>query len=279
MITSNSLSREEYLRKKRNRRFIKLGFVLFLLLGLFALVVYGSHRKEVRITRAYLFGGVLLTEEEVEKKTLSFLSGSYFWLFPKNNTFLFPKSKLQDYLRENFKRIDTINIKKKGLTAISIEIKERKPYAVWCKGIAEKTEEEIEECFFMDQNSTIFAPAPNFSGDAYFKYYGVVSGENPIGKEYIASTTKFIDISDFVANVKSLSLKPLYIIDKGSNDFSMVLNGGGQIYFDTKESLYKTAQNLSALLKTEALMNLDKNNLPVEYIDLRFGNKLFYKLR
>ena len=279
MITSNSLSREEYLRKKRNRRFIKIGVLIFLLLLLVGLVSYASHRKEVRITRVYLFDGVLLTEEEVEKKSLSFLEGSYLWLFPKNNTFFFPKDKLADYLKENFKRIDTISIKKKGLTAISIYIKERKPYAVWCKGLPNKTDEEIEECFFMDQNSTIFAPAPNFSGSAYFKYYGVVSGESPIGKEYIASTTKFVDISDFVANVKSLSLKPLYIVEKGNDDFSLVLSGGGEIYFDTKESLYKTAQNLSALLKTEALVGLDKNNLPVEYIDLRFGNKLFYKLR
>lgn len=279
MITSNALSREEYLKKKRKRSLVKIGFFIFLFFVFMGLLVYGAHRKEVRITRAYLSGGVLLTEEEVEQKTLEYMSGSYFWIFPKNNTFLFPKDKLQDYLKENFKRIDTIVIKKKSLNSLSITITERKPFAVWCKGLPEKTGEEVEECFFMDQNSTIFSGAPNFSGDAYFKYYGQIDGDIPIGKEYIASTTKFLDISDFVSNVKSLSLKPQYIIEKGNDDFSLVLSGGGQIFFDTKVSLYTVAQNLSSLLKTDALVGLDRNNLPVEYIDLRFGNKLFYKLR
>ncbi len=279
MITSNSLSREEYLRKKRKRRVLKISFFIFLFFLFVGLVVYTSHRKEFRVTRVYLSGGVLLTEEEIEKKSLEFLSGYYFWMFPKNNTFIFSKDDLEVYLKENFKRVDTVIIKKKGLTALSVEIKERKPFAVWCKGLAEKSEGEIESCFFMDQNSTIFSEAPNFSGDAYFKYYGDLGVESPIGKEYVASTTKFMDISDFVVNVKSLSLKPLYIVVKGEDYFSMVLSGGGYILFDTKESLYVVVQKLSALLKTDELANLDRSNLPLEYIDLRFGNKLFYKLR
>ncbi|HEY0220883.1 MAG TPA: hypothetical protein VGC58_01535 [Candidatus Paceibacterota bacterium] len=278
MITSTSLSREEYLRKKRKRKIIKYSLFFFLFILLIGLISYVSHRKELRLGRVYLFGGVLLTEEEVQEKTLLFLSGSHFFIFPKNNTFLFPREDLESYLKEFFKRIDTIIIKKKGFTALSVEIKERKPYAIWCKGLPEKTEGEIEECYFMDQNSTIFAPAPNFSGDAYFKYYGEV-GDSPIGKEYIASSTKFIGISDFVTNIKTLSLRPQYILEKGEDDFSMVLSGGGQIYFDTKESLYKVVQNLSALLKTPELAPLNRENLPVHYIDLRYGNKLFYKLK
>ena len=234
-------------------------------------------KKKFRINQVSLTGGVILTEKEKQNSNLKFMDGSYCLLFQKNNTFLFPKDKLEDHLKENFKRIDTIEISKKGLTALSIEIKERTPFAVWCKGLPSSL--DIEDCYFMDNNSTIFAKAPNFSGDAYFKYYGDVSLGDPIGIEYMASSTKFAEISDFVKNVETLSIRPIYIIEREDDDFALVLSGGGQVYFDTKESLYKTAQNLSALLRTDGLKNLDRENLPVEYIDLRFGNKLFYKLK
>lgn len=277
MVISNLTHREEYLKRKRKKRIAYIGIFFLFLIILVVLGSYLSHRKEFRISKVSLAGGVLITQEEVQKRTLDFLSGSYFWLFPKNNAVLYSKSRLEKNLKENFKRIDTINIKLNGFQNLSININERKPQALWCKG--EPKDMHDEECYFMDLNSTIFAKAPNFFGDAYFKYYGLISEDNPIGLEYITPSTKFFEITDFVQSVRSLSLKPQYILSKDGGEFLMTLSGGAQIFFDTRESLTKVSANLEALLRTEELLNLDKSNLPVEYLDLRFGNKLYYKLK
>lgn len=278
MPISNLPHREEYLRKKRKRRIIRVSIALVSFIAFVALVSYVSHRKELRINRVNLFGGVLITEDEIQKETFKYLDGKYFYLFPRNNALIYPKSKLEDYLKSTFKRIDNIDISQKGFQRLSITISERKHFAVWCKGLPGLDTLE-EECYFMDKNSTIFAPAPNFSGDAYFKYYGSIQNASPVGQEYMASSTLFFDISNFVKSVKELSLKPLYVQSKGNDEFVIKLSGGGEILFDTKDSLSKVAENLNLLLKTPELSKFDKSTLPVEYIDLRFGNKLFYKLK
>ncbi|MDQ5969058.1 MAG: cell division protein FtsQ, partial [Patescibacteria group bacterium] len=180
MISTNSLSHEEYLRKKRKKKLWKFGGFLFAVILLIGLSSYLSHRIEVRIRSVELSGGVLVTQDDVEDTSLKYLEGSYFWLYPKNNVFWYPHDELEQYLKENFRRIDTITIERNGLQTLVIKIKERKPFALWCERqstsvVASSTEvvsdtKKQEECYFIDQNSTVFAKAPIFSGDAYFKY-------------------------------------------------------------------------------------------------------------
>ncbi len=294
MISTSSLSHEEYLRKKRKKKFRKFGIFFFSLIFLIGVSSYLSHRPEVRISKVELNGGILVTGEEVQFKALSYMNGSYMWLYPKNNALWYPHDDLEKHLKENFKRIDTININRKGFETLVVNIKERKPFAIWCNrleasesSLASTTDETLdtkkqkEDCYFIDQNSTIFAKAPTFSGDAYFKYYGLVGSTteySPIGREFISSTTKFADISAFVSKTKELKIKPMYIEAKENGEFSMFIAGGGEIYFDTRESLSIVGQNLEALLRTPAFAS-STGNLPIEYIDLRYGNKLFYKLK
>ena len=285
MIATKSLSHGEYLRKRRNKKLWKIGVALFLIILIIGLTSYLSHRSEVRISKVELNGGILVTQADLESRTLEYMYGSHFWLFPRNNALWYPHAGLEKYLKETFKRIDTIDISRKGLQTLVIDIKERKPFALWCNSPSVSTttpitENDAEDCYFLDQNSTIFAKAPTFSGDAYFKYYGILSESevSPIGKEYMASTTEFTAISNFVSSIKEFSIRPLYLIAKSDDEFSLVVSGKGEIYFNLKESLSITSQNLKALLRTPTFASTT-GDLPVEYIDLRYGNKLFYKLK
>ncbi|MFZ2522436.1 MAG: hypothetical protein WAX44_00670 [Minisyncoccia bacterium] len=289
MPISNLTHREEYLRKKRKQRQIKLGLSVLLVIIFISAFSYISHRSEFRISKIKLSGGVLVTEEEVGKKSKEYLEGSYLWLFPKDNFFWYSKTGLNNHLKESFKRIEEIDISLTGFKTLIVSIRERKPYAIWCNTVPGRDNATIEgvisevasleNCYFIDQNSTIFAMAPNFSGDAYFKYYGIISGESILGKEYMASSTLFRDINIFVSKIKELSLNPLYIVGNDNGEFTLTLSGGTEIYFDTAESLTKVYDNLEALLKTPDLNLTNDGDLPVQYIDLRYGNKLFYKLK
>ena len=267
-MVSPLLHHEEYLKKKRNKKLFRFGAISVLIIFIIGSSSYISYRPSIRISKIELIGGVLITEEEIDSATSSFLNDSYLWLFPKNNFLLYPKTNLEKYLKQTFQRIDTIDIKRKNFDTLVMDITERKPIATWCNGIS--------ICYFMDSNSTIFSLAPDFSGDAYFKYYGLISAENPIGMQYLASTTEFISITQFVEKIKNLSLKPTYMIAENKGEFTLVLSSGGKIYFDTKLSPIKTADNLTALLQTPVL---SQNLYKLDYIDLRFGNKLFYKLK
>lgn len=267
----NLPQREEFVRRKRKRRIIKASIIFSVFVFFIALSSFIAHRPSLRISKVELTGGVLVTEKEVQSKTLEYLSGSYFWLYPKNNAFFYPRKALKQYLSDSFKRIDTIDLNLKNFKVLTVKITERKPVAVWCE-----KKDETEDCYFIDQNSTIFAEAPIFSGDAYFKYYGPVQGDSLIGSEYIASTTVFGEINKFVESIKKLALHPQYVVAKGKDEFSLIIAGGGEILFDTKRPLTTASENLEVLISTPPLSK-GLNNL--DYIDLRYGNKLFYKLK
>ena len=106
-----------------------------------------------------------------------------------------------------------------------------------------------------------------------------MAGATPIGNYYISSSTQFEEITDFVKKIKQLGLGPQYIVAKAGEEFSLVISGDGEIYFDMKEPLSKAEQNLEALLRIPELAKNIAGIMPVDYIDLRYGNKLFYKLK
>ncbi len=283
MITSNTLPtlREEYLKKKRNKKLFYYGVVVFLFIIIFFISAYIARRPELSVSKVELSGGVLVTQQEIESSALQYLEGDYLWFFPIANSLWYPKSGLEKYLKESYGRIDTIDISSKDLTTLQIHITERKPVALWCKKINEIGESGAvsvrDDCYFMDSNSVIFAEAPTFSGDAYFKYYGLVEASDPVGQSYLASSTEFSIISSLVLATQKLSLRPQYLLARGEGEFSIVIFGGAEIYFDLKKPIVNTIENLEALLEND--FPKTRENLPVEYIDLRFGNKLFYKLK
>ncbi|MEI6843105.1 MAG: hypothetical protein WCK48_01160 [bacterium] len=287
-----SLQHDEYNRKKRNKKLINIGLAFLIFLILIGTASYISYRPSIRISKVELVGGVLVTQPDVEKETLRYLYGSYFfWLFPRGNSFIYPRGALETFLKNKFKRIDKINIKRKGFTTLVVEINERKPFALWC-GESKTSKSALalassspevpadEHCYFMDNNSTIFADAPTFSGDAYFKYYGPVSTSSPLlGSEYISSTTEFTDLADFIASLKTMSVDPTYLSANNENEFTLVLSSGAKIFFDMREPLSKASGNLGALLRTLVTATNTDPTTNIDYIDLRFGNKLYYRLK
>jgi hypothetical protein len=137
----------------------------------------------------------------------------------------------------------------------------------------------IPHCYFIDTTGYVFSGAPDFSGDVYFKYYGLVPSESVVGSSYLASSDTFSQLNDFVNAVKALHITPLYIVAEDQNNFTLYIYGGGKIIFDNHDPFSKTAEHLQILLQTENLVPQKNGELLVDYIDLRYGNKLYYKVR
>ena len=229
-------------------------------------------------------GAVILSASEIESKSLDFVSGNYYYIFGKSNALLYPKNELQFFLLNQYPRIKDVRISLSDHQTIHIELSEREPIALWCNNtkaeIASSTDPNLApSCYFLDKNGFVFSQSPYFSGDAYFKYYGLVPFESPIGSSYLSSSDTFTELSSFVSSVKDLKITPLYIIAQNQHEFTMYIYGGGRIIFDDNVPLTKTADNLQLLLQTANLVPQKDGELLVDYIDLRYGNKLYYKFR
>lgn len=267
----------EYAKQKRKTLLIKWGvffFVFVLVLGLF---IWLSGLQRIQIDMVNISGATVLSTDVLESTVRYELQGKYLWAFPKTNVFLYPRSHIEKSLLTSFPRIKTVTLSTADNHILSVSLTEREPFALWCD--TPPTDNLVSQCYFLDTDGFVFAHAPQFSGNAYFKYYGFLPYEAPIGSYYLSSTTRFHELSGFVENAQKLGITPLYMSAQDIDSFELFVFGGGKILLDTRESLEKVFERFSALLKTPNLVPKKGGELLVEYIDLRFGNKMFFKPR
>ena len=191
-----------------------------------------------------------------------------------------------DILSDRFKRLKDINITSKDGKILEISVSERIPEYIWCGEGLPETGADIETCYFLDNTGFIFDEAPYFSGEVYFKFFGKVTTENDISSGVYFSETNFHKFISFKKLLEDMKLKPvaLYIMDNGEvkvylSDLSP-LPMGPEIIFKVDFDFQKIAENLQAALTTEPLQTDFKNKYSsLLYIDLRYGNKVYYKFR
>ena len=264
-------------QKKQTRKIliIRLSIFFCVCLVLLGLSVWLSRLQSIQIDTVTVSGATVLPVQNLEQEAKNVLVGTYAFMFPKTNVFIYSQEDVERVLSKKFPRIQTFRSTIIDNHILSITVTEREPFALWCDTIP--TDSIIPQCYFLDKDGFVFDHAPQFSGDAYFKYYGILPYEAPIGSYYLSSTTRFHELSGFVENAKNLNITPLYMTAKDQNSFELYIFGGGKILFDATENLSKVSERLSALLKTQNLVPREGGELLVEYVDLRFGNKMFFK--
>jgi hypothetical protein len=264
-------------KQKTKRISLKVKILIFLVLFLLLVtgLVFLSNWQKVSITNIFIPNISVLDEKEVKQKADSFISTKFLYFFSRKNLLLYKKEDLVKYLEKEYPRIKNIKIESEGLNSLILEFSFREPHSLWCDNLP--SEDLVSKCYFLDQTGFVYDKSPQFSGDVYFKYYGILPYNSPIGSYFLKDQNKFKDLGEFIKEAKKLQITPLHIIALNENEFEMYLFGGGKIIFDTNEPLLKTKERLSILLKTEGIFEKEKGVLNVEYIDLRFGDKLFYK--
>ena len=260
---------------ERRRLFIKR--IIVVLIILIILITVGTvlflRMERIQIRETNIEGTNIIDKEEVNNIVNTSLSGNYLWLIPKSNTFLYSLKDLNNNLIKKFPGIYSLNINREGFKKISIEIEERKPQALWCKD----GNEEIPECYFVDSTGKVFASAPYFSGNVYFIYKGELSKEDPLGAQiFIPEDFSLFQI--FIKQIKSkLELSIVGVELKNQGDFDLLLSSGTKIMLNKKNSYEDMYNNIDTILKSQQLSssNLDS----IDYIDMRFGNKVYYKAK
>jgi hypothetical protein len=134
----------------------------------------------------------------------------------------------------------------------------------------------------MDQKGYIFDEAPYFSGNVYFKFYGPNGGDpaNPVGTYFLKD--KFDEIAEFKDTLKEFGMNPadFWLDENGDANISLSSGPGTgpKIIFKIDSDYEKIAESLQAAITTEPLQTELTNKFSsLLYIDLRFGNNIYYK--
>ncbi len=273
--------------KNRKRKILQKKIIIFSVIFLVSFIglSFLSKWSELNITKFEYTGNKIVDSSDIEKIVLENISGRYVWLFPKTNFALYPKGNIRKDLVEKFKRFKEININLKDLNTLEINVVEREGEYMWCGDLLPEDLSQIEgrKCYFMDNTGYIFDEAPYFSGEIYFRFYGILSenSENPVNSVFMPEN--FPRIAKLKDMLEAIDLKPIAFLLKEDGDIEFYLSPKGtltkpKIILKLNSDFDKIIENLHASIQTEPLYSDLKNKYDsLLYIDMRFGNKVYYK--
>ncbi|MSU44600.1 hypothetical protein EXS45_00195 [Candidatus Nomurabacteria bacterium] len=274
------------LKKQRNKIFFnKFLLYIFAFLIIFAGLVYISRMPAFNISSVEIIGNETVDADIIKAVVAQETSGNYLWFFPKKNILFYPKNNITKELQNRFKRFKNINFSIKDNKILEIVLTERIAVYTWCGDTylavglpSDNPTTKEEKCYFVDDAGFIFDEAPYFSAGVYFRFYGIAD------RSYF-SPKNFTSLISFKEALLVMGLKPvtLYIEENGNAKIllsSRTLSIGPEIIFKIDSDLSIVAKNLETVVNTEPLLSDLKNKYSsLLYIDLRFGNKVYYKFR
>lgn len=279
----NQIKRARYV-KKRNKILLYSFLIIIFLAGVIAL----SRWQEINISEISISGNKVVETEDIKKIIESDLSGRYLFAFPKKNFAIYPKKKIKEDLSSGLRRLKDIKLSVKDTKTLEVEVSERKPSFTWCGDSLPEGAHKFEEnkCYFMDEGGYIFAEAPYFSGEVYFRFIGKIRrpSDSPFG--FIFLPGELGKLVSFKDEVLSMGIKPASFFVKDDGDIELYLSSdtappdAPKILFKRESDYQKLAENLQAALGTDPLKtDIDKKYSQLLYIDLRFGNKVYFKFK
>jgi cell division septal protein FtsQ len=270
----NTLHTPEFQKKKRRARQKKTTIVTVIVLIIIVLPSIFLHLHKFYITDVLVEGNTVTPTENIKREVESNLSGNYFFVYPKRNFLIYPKSMIERNLMDSIPRLDSVSVEMEK-KVLHITVSERKPVALYCKDISNIT--MPTGCYFFDDNGYIFSESPSFSGDVYFIYTSEPSYDDPLRQKFFQENA-FHEIADFVASLEHIGIHGRAFVDKG-DEYDLILSNGGRLIWNKEDKLRDIESNLEAFLSDPSIQE-DKNFLnKILYLDLRFPNKVFYKFQ
>ena len=265
--------------RRRRAKALALFFIFALCVGTAYALSYASYLPQFSNQRIQIEGTKDIRPALVRIYVESVVSNGMYPFFSRSNMFRYPREEIAYKLKEFFPRIEEVHVSRDSLfaTAVRVVVEEREAYARWCRQAESSfTEEVVEECFSMDKTGFLFAPVggvPTVFSSPYI-FRGDLSGTStPIGQTYLPGT--FAGIVALLDRLGQAGLSPRSVI-VDERDFSVALAEGFELRASFGTDVSSIMRNLELVLSSDTLAGKEDQ---IEYIDLRFGNRVYYKLK
>lgn len=258
------LSRKLHRKKKR----LKIILSLFACAAFLAGVFFFFHASFFKIKEIAIKGNDSISVEVLRDKVAERLNGSYYGIFPRDNIFFIPKEEIKKDILSGIPRVKNIRLDRKiFFRNLAVEITERQNGGILCRR---------EVCSFVDEDGFVFEKAPYFSGGVYLRFFDErVASSSSIAKgENILPSGEFKKLIDFDEIISKVGMDISKIILKKEEIYELYTAEGWRVLADSQNTQNDLFRNL-----TVALDEIKDERLKLDYIDLRFGNRVFYKFK
>ena len=264
------------IRQTESRRKKKIyTLLIFIVLIIIGGLLWVFNYRGSQIVRVSVEGAISVNSQTIQETTENILLEKYFYIIPKSNFPFLPRDQIKKTIGALSPKIETVILDQKGAHTLRVLVQERKPAFTWCN---------IKEvCFYVDETG--------------YSYEKIEEGgnEKPL---FVFSSFMAPDCETFCKIVGVDSLRPIFfskdvLSSKGisikqvdidaNNDYTLTLDTGTRIQFTGEHNIEEALNNLFSLVQSQIFkeqeISFEDGLDRIEYIDLRFGKKLFYSLK
>lgn len=245
-------------------RLALVGLGAFCLLCLIAVGI--SYIPFVQIRGVAVSGAQTLATSTVANYVESHIAGRYLFVIPKRNIFLYPKDTIADGLLASFPELKVADVHAGDFHTLEVEVVEREPKALWCQGT---------DCYLMDQEGVVYAPA--HERDGFVQYHGSTRGDR-LPRQYLNADQfeALFSLVDALSQKVATSRITRVSIDNHA-DVEAEFDNGFMLKFALGDASGDTFERFSVALTAGPFVEHSLSEFL--YLDLRFGDKLYYKLK
>lgn len=247
-------------------RQVLIGVTLCVVVGsLIAGVWHATRATALTIDEVVVTGGETISHEQVRQLAWQELTGTYLKLIPRQFSWLYPHDAIASAVA-SVDRVESVMVKKLDATTVSVTVTEYTPTALWC------SEDDGARCLFVNPDGFAFAPAPQLTGGSLMRY--VTLGREPERYTFVQELSELSAIEWFVSSLESEVGWSVQQIEMDSvGDVFYIISGGGELKATVVEDPAVVLSNLATILASPEFAGLTPGEF--QYIDLRFGNKVF----
>ena len=243
---------------------ISIGFGIFLLVGLLLYGVwYGTRLPSLTIDDVVVTGGETISREQVATDVNILLGGEYARFIPRRFAWTYPEREIMEKILE-VDRIKDPVVQRRG-KQLQITVAEYKPIALWCGA------QNPDDCVFLDTDGYGFAATPDLTGGAFVRYVRI--GEPASTSNMFTVQHDFVLLRELVLLLDEYGWPVATVELDQARDVFVYLAGGGELKITLLQTPSETLDNLQTILSNDEYSHLEPGKF--EYIDLRFGNKVF----
>ena len=285
---------KKYIRKKRNPYYLwMIGGVAACVVVIAACVMI-VRLNAFHIQTIFISGLDSLHESDVQKEVASVLTGSYgFGLIPYRFLLAAPTQIITDTLARRFPLVAGITLKKEFPHTLVIRVKERIMFGILCNDLAHRdndndsVDQEIlpeehadvqsdVQCAYVDTIGIAYESAPKSIGFLITKI-STDASVITIGKEAVdpLMMRRMIDLNAKLPSVIGSPIVEYQLLSAIAREVRVASQNGFSLIINRDDDVDHALSVLDTILKKE--IGSRRKNL--DYIDLRFGNKVFYKFK
>lgn len=236
---------------------------------------YVTRLPAFTISNVEVADGDTVSHEEIKHRVESGLEGNYIFLVPKRFTYFYPHDDIQKDVAA-MSRIAKVKLEKVDHTTLNVSFEEHVPRALWCLSAEVGTSTQLSglstDCVFLSDDGYAFADAPELRGGVYLRH--ISDDRQPEATTQFLPATDMGRIATFTEALEiELGFRTYMVEHTAVGDEVYYLTGGGKFLVSPSELAQTTFDNLRSILESEEFSHIAPGNF--NYIDLRFGNRVF----